>query len=153
MEIKIKEIKPMRIATLRHVGPYHLIGEKIGELCNWGVAHGAGGKDNHVMGIYYDNPQTTPEQELRSDAALVVGEDVVAEGEVKIGKIEGGLYAVGTYVGSYAGLSKAWGDFMAELAKQGHKSRMAPCFELYVSDCCVTPENELITELYEPVEK
>jgi AraC family transcriptional regulator len=151
MKIEFKELSPIRVATLRHIGPYNQIGAKIGELCKWGGEHGAGGPDNDVMAIYYDDPQTTPPEKLRSDAALKVDGTVQAEGDVKIATIEGGLYAVGTYIGSYCGIAQAWGDFMAQLGQMGRKSRPLPCFEIYVSDPCSTPEAELITELYEPV--
>jgi AraC family transcriptional regulator len=152
VKIEFRELKPIRVATLRHIGPYHLIGGKIGELCQWGAAHGANGPANDVMAIYYDNPQTTPSEQLRSDAALKVDETVQPEGDVKIATIEGGLYAVGTYTGSYHGIAQAWGEFMAQLGQMGKKSLPKPCFEIYVSDPCSTPEAELITEFYEPIE-
>jgi AraC family transcriptional regulator len=104
------------------------------------------------MAIYYDNPQTTPPEKLRSDAALKVDDTLQAEGDVKIATIAGGLYAVGTYIGAYSGIGQAWGEFMAQLGQMDRKSRFLPCFEIYVSDPCCTPEAELITELYEPVE-
>jgi len=152
MKIEFKELKPIRVATLRHIGPYNQIGGRIGELCQWGAVHGAGGPQNDVMAIYYDNPQTTPPEQLHSDAALKVDDKVQAEGDVKIAVIEGGLYAVGTYIGPYSGIGQAWGGFMAQLGQMGRHSRPLPCFEIYVSDPCTTPEAELITELYEPVE-
>ena len=152
MKIEFREIASIQVATLRHIGPYNQIGAKIGELCQWGNEHGAGGPQNDVMAIYYDNPQVTPPEQLRSDAALKVDEKVQAEGDVKIATIEGGLYAVGTYIGPYHGIAPAWGEFMAQLAQIGKKSRPLPCFEIYVSDPCSTPEAELITELFEPVE-
>lgn len=152
MKIEFQKLEPIRVATLRHIGLYNQIGAKIGALCEWGATHGAGGPDNDVMAIYYDNPQTTPPEQLRSDAALKVDENVQADGDVKITTIEGGLYAVGTYIGAYCGIGQAWGEFMAQLGQMGRKSRPAPCFELYVNDPCSTPEAELITEFYEPVE-
>jgi AraC family transcriptional regulator len=152
VKIEFKELTPIRVATLRHIGPYNQIGAKIGELCQWGAIHGANGPGNDVLAIYYDNPQTTPPEQLRSDAALKVDDTVQAEGNVKIATIEGGIYAVGTYIGAYCGIAAAWGEFMAHLGQMGRKSRPAPCFEIYVSDPCCTAEAELVTEFYEPVE-
>ncbi len=152
MKIEFKELEPIRVATLRHIGPYNQIGAKIGALCEWGAAHGADSANNDVMAIYYDDPKTTPPEQLRSDAALKVDDKMQPEGDVKIATIEGGLYAVGIYIGPYSGIGQAWGEFMAQLGQMGRKSRPLPCFELYVNDPCCTPEAELITLLYEPIE-
>lgn len=52
------------------------------------------GPHTHVLGLYYDNPEITDADKLRSDAAVTVHEGIQGEGDVQIGEIAGGDYAI-----------------------------------------------------------
>jgi AraC family transcriptional regulator len=121
------------------------------------------------LSIIRDNPQATESGQVRVDAAVSVNRDLqLAEaGELELGELNPGLHAVYRHVGSYKGLRDAWAR-MASLPIEGVKLRgpcavgprnsgdlgpeAAPSFEIYLNDPASTPEEELVTELYQPVE-
>lgn len=62
-EIRVKWTRPMQVAYVVHVGPYHKVGETLAKLHEWIVANGyevAGGPGH----IYHDDPDKVPEHEL-----------------------------------------------------------------------------------------
>lgn len=141
----------MRLVALRHVGPYHKIGSAFGALMEWarnnGIEHG------YPVSIYYDDPQSTPPAELRSDACVEVAEGVTVEDPfVRMVEVPSNTYAVYTYVGPYQGIGDAWQRFMTDwYASSGYTYGEGVCYEKYMNDDKVTPSEELITELYLPV--
>ncbi len=156
MEIKIVERDDVKVLAVRHTGPYpevgaafERLGRVVGELgidpsgCEW-------------LGIWYDDPQKVPAEELRSDACLTLlgGEPEAGslpEG-VRVDTLTGGRFAMAVHEGSYAGLPAAWAELVDKaMPAAGLTCRQAPCFEIYRKDPEHIPEEELVTELYEPV--
>ncbi|MBS1701660.1 MAG: AraC family transcriptional regulator [Armatimonadetes bacterium] len=151
MEARIEKIDDMTIVALRHIGPYYLIGEKFQKLAQWAMRHGV--PITKAIGVWHDNPDEKPVHELRSDACLVVADGFSlpeTDGlDLRVDKIQGGSYAVGTHKGSYEGLGDAWARFCGQaLPKLGRQTGDAPPFELYLNDCMSVPVEELLTDLY-----
>src|SRR6185503_10471401 len=75
MEVVIRDLPELRAGTVRHIGPYNQINQAFGRL---GMIAGPAGlfqmPDAGVIAMYYDDPESTPGEELRSDAAIVVAE-------------------------------------------------------------------------------
>jgi len=154
MEIRVEERKELRVACVRHIGPYNQIGEAFERLSAWAGPLNLLGPDTVYAATYLDNPDVTPVNELRSDACISIPDDVTPTGDVTLGKLDAGWYAVGRHLGSYSGLGQAWGQLCGkEMPARGYKYREATCFEIYLSDCSTTPENELVTDIYEPIYK
>lgn len=57
-----------------------------------------------MLAIYHDDPETTPESELRSDAALSVSESSPVPNGLGSTEFPAGHYARATHVGGYEGL-------------------------------------------------
>lgn len=152
MKTEILDQPERRVAALRHVGAYHRIGETFGRL--GGIAGPAGlfGPDTTMLAIYHDDPETTPEAELRSDAGLTIAEGRSLPDGLAEHRIPAGRYACATHVGAYEGLADAWSQFMGRwLPQSGHRVREGVCFEIYRNDPTRTPKEELITEMYVPL--
>lgn len=160
MNIEVKEAPAMRLFALRHTGPYYLIGQTFGQLMGEGGRRGV--PMNLTVALYYDDPGTTPEAELRSDACLLLAPGVEVEGLVKIDQPEpgnphlvevpAGRYAVGTYMGSYEGIGQAWNEFIGQVIPQaGLTIAEGVCFEMYMNNCMVTPVEQLRTDIYVPI--
>lgn len=155
MDIEIREMDEATYAGVDHAGPYAGIGEAFGRLMQLagpaGLVHGP----PETFGIYYDDPRATPEDQLRSRACLVVppGTEVDPASGLVVGMRAGGAYAVATHRGSYAHLAAAWAWFVDEwMPGHGHTINLElPCFERYLNDPGHTPDEELLTELCEPV--
>ena len=152
MQVKIETLKPKRIASIRHTGPYPEIGPVFGRLCQWAGPRNLFGPDTQVLGIFYDDPETTPADKLRSQAALTVGDDVEAEGEVTIGELAGGDYAVVRHKGCYSKLIDTYRWVYGQwLPTSGREPGDVPCFEVYHNDPKEVKPEDLETDVYVPL--
>lgn len=149
MHVDIKELPELRVATVHHLGPYNRISEAFARLGRIAGSAGLFGPDTQMLAIYYDVPETTPADRLRSDAALTVPNDAVLPSELGEARIPSGRYACTTYVGPYTGLGDAWAQFMGGwLPKTGQRIGAGATFEIYRNDPTNTPPEQLRTELY-----
>jgi effector-binding domain-containing protein len=69
---------------------------------------------------------------------------------IEVSTVPGGKYAKMIHVGPYTKLKDTWKDFHEWFKKEGKKSDDRPGlnWEKYISDPCVTKEEELITEIW-----
>lgn len=155
MEVELVEQPALRIAAVRHVGPYNQIGqafETLGRLLGPTGLFAAPGAFG--LALYRDDPSATPESELQSDAGLIVADDAPIPDGVEAVLIPGGRYAKYTYLGSYAGLGEAWGRLVGEwLPQSGYRFGPGTTYEIYRNSCQDVPVEELRTDLYLPLMK
>lgn len=150
MEATIKTIEPMKVLALRHIGPYHEIGPKFGELMQW-----AGPNQVPILSavaIYHDDLSVVPPHELRSDAGVVVPADYELPAGAPEGlsftSIPGGDYAIATHMGPYSGLGDAWARFLGQAAPALGRPLSYFTFEVYVNDCSQVAPEDIQTDLY-----
>jgi AraC family transcriptional regulator len=152
MDVRIETVACKHIAFIRHIGPYNEIGEAFGQLCAWAGPRGLMNPATECIGIYHDDPDTTPPQKLRSDAAVTVPEGTQGEGNVKVGTLAGGKYAIAIHKGPYNKLIESYRWLYGQwLASSGHEPANAPCFEKYLNNPQDTPEGELLTAIHIPL--
>lgn len=153
MEVEIKQMPELRVASVRHVGPYNQIPNAFERL--GAIAYEAGfiGKPGTAMiAIYHDDPESTPPDQLRADAALVLPEDAEIPEGLAEQRLPGGSYACTLHQGSYTHLGDVWARFMGEwLPASGHRIGDGPSYEQYLNDPSTAAEEELKTELYLPI--
>lgn len=151
MDVEIKEMPELRLGTVRHVGPYNQIPlafERLGELLGPAAAdlrqRGAA-----MIGIYHDDPESVPLDQLRSDAAVAVPPDLAMPDGLVEQRIPAGRYARALHVGPYEQLGDVWARLMGEwLPASGHRVGSGPSYEIYLNDPGTTPKPELRTEIY-----
>jgi len=68
MDVTIVNQPDLRIAGIRHIGPYQEIGREFGRL--GGLLKGPPPAGSQMIALYHDDPEVTPSDKLRSDAAL-----------------------------------------------------------------------------------
>ena len=152
MEVRFEKHKPMRVAYVRHVGPYQECGvawEKLGKF-----AARQGWSSSHVLriGIGHGSPDITPPEELRYDACLTVDDQFQPTGEIGVQDVPGGEYAIVTHRGPYSGLPDAYRWILRVwVPESGRELRSGPCFEIYVNDPVSTPPEDLVTEIHVPL--
>jgi AraC family transcriptional regulator len=153
MDVEIKEMPELRVGAVHHVGPYNTIPqafEKLGSLA--GPAGLTEKKGASLMGIYYDDPETTPQDRLRSDAAIVVPDDAKLPQGLEEQRIPAGRYAHTLHVGPYEQLGDVWARFMGEwLPSSGHRIRDGASLEIYQNTPLTAPKDQLRTDLYIPI--
>lgn len=151
MDVRIKQQPEVRVGTVRHIGPYDRIPQAFERLAK--LMAGARRPPNpQLLALYYDDPEATAADRLRSDAALSfpTGTDVPA-GLIER-RVPAGKYASLVHVGAYDGLPHAWATLKKEVAARGLRPTGAASYELYLNDPMSTAPGELRTELFMPVE-
>ena len=78
MEVRIEHVEPMRVAFVRHVGPYHEVNVAWERLCMQLGKDGLLGPGTRFIGICYDDPEVTPPEKVRYDACVTVDSDFAA---------------------------------------------------------------------------
>jgi len=154
MNVDIKTLPAMRVACLRHTGPYNQINATFGKL---GEVAGRAGlfqlKGAMMVALYHDDPEATPAAELRSDAGIVVPEDTKLPAGMTEQRIPAGTYACTMHIGPYERLGDTWMRFMGEwIPASGRRIGGGPSFELYLNDPRSTPPEQLKTEICVPIE-
>jgi AraC family transcriptional regulator len=153
MNVTIENMPELRVATVHHVGPYPGISEAFQRL---GAIAGPGGllrfPETAMLAIYHDDPETTPADQLQSDAGVTVPNGVkLPEGLVEK-RLPAGRYAKTTHVGPYTHLGDTWSRLMGEwLPKSGHRVGDGSSYEVYRNTPENTAPNELRTDLYLPL--
>lgn len=132
MKIELAERRPVRVAYLRHTGPF---GEPFGRfwrntVAPWLADHGL--VDCPRYGVTLDNPMETPPDRCRYDACVELPPGLTLPDAAET-CISGGRYAVTCFKGSGAQIGIAWGRFMEEALADGsrHLDESRPPFEHY----------------------
>src|SRR3954465_5944825 len=127
MEMTIKTLPPLRLATIPHRGSYQEIGpafRKLGEIA--GPAGLFARTSGHMMGLYMDDPRTTPVGERRAAAALPVSEAEALPAGVVEERLDGGRFACFLHVGPYEGLRAAWAEAVSTFLSRGDQRAHGP---------------------------
>lgn len=152
MDVGIEEMKELRVATVPHVGPYNRIGQAFARLGEIAGRSGLIGPGSMMLAIYHDDPETTAEDELRSEAAVSVPRDLDLPGSLDERRIPAGRYAHTTHVGAYEELGDVWARFMGQwLPESGHRFGDGVAYEVYHNTPGEVPKEELRTDLYMPL--
>ena len=153
MNVTIKTVEPMRVAFMRHIGPYHEVGAIWDTLLPTLGKEGLIGGDAVFLGVCHDDPDVTPPEKLRYDACVNVDEDFAPSGEVGVQTIPGGEYAVTTHFGSYQKLGETYAKLFADwLPRSGRELGSTPCFDIYLNDPGSTEPEDLLTDVYVPLQ-
>ena len=103
--------------------------------------------------IYHDDPKVTPSEKLRTDVCMVMPAPVSAKGDVGAKLLNKGRYAVFTYKGSYEYLQGVYDTIYSKyLPEMECTLRDEASAERYLNDPCTTKPEDLLTEIYIPIE-
>jgi len=152
MQVSIEKVQARRIASVHHTGAYEQIGAKFEKICAWAGQRNLFGPETKVLGIYYDDPDVTPVEQRRSQAAVTVGENVEGDGEVTVSELAGGSYAVARHKGCYSKLIDTYRWIYGQwLPTSGREPGDQPCFEVYLNNPQEVKPEELETDVYVPL--
>jgi len=146
MNPSIETVAPQPVVGIR--GHVHIsqigdrIGEAMGKLTTFVGPRMAGAP----LARYHTWENDQGEMEV----AVPVTEAIDGEGDIVGSTLPGGNAVVVMHVGPYDKLNETWTALGAWIKEQGLEPRAAP-WEQYVSDCSVTPPEELETRIVWPV--
>ncbi len=150
--VRIEKLPEMRVAFVRHTGPYEETDEALDHLMAWARTRGLLSSSAVVFGIAYDDPTVTAPTKLRYDAALVIPEDLKVDGDVGAQTIKSGEHAVTTHRGPYETLGETYTRFCGDwLLLSGRELLAAPALEFYRNSPEDTPPRDLVTDIYMPL--
>ncbi|WP_342666558.1 AraC family transcriptional regulator [Paenibacillus stellifer] len=137
MNLKVEPLPPCRIAYVRRTGPYGSANavamEKVKE---WARGQGLLDSSAVLFGIPQDNPQTTPPEQCRYDACIVIPEDYAigdsaSEAYIHEDYFAGGKYAVSIVRHTAEDIRQAWAEIFISLHNSGLQLDNKPIIERY----------------------
>lgn len=155
IETEVRDIPEKQIAYIRLSGSYLSLDYcgawqrlwqfvKEQDLFSEGIEH---------ICIYHNDPKVTEPEKLRTDVCLILPKTAEAKGEVGVKQISGGKYVVFRYQGSYEHLKSVYDTIYAHLLPEmGYKLADEPGYEKYLNNPADTVKEELITEIFVPIE-
>jgi AraC family transcriptional regulator len=106
-----------------------------------------------MIGIYYDDPDATPQKDLRSHAGVVLTPDVALPEGLEEVNLAAGRYACLRFRGHYSGAKAAYDYLFGPwLAQSGVELRDAPAMEIYLNTPADTAPDDLLTDICMPIE-
>jgi AraC family transcriptional regulator len=152
MNVTIEEMPELRVATVAHVGPYNRISEAFQRLGEIAGPAGLERGEAMMLAIYHDDPETTPADQLQSDAGITVPEGVPLPHGLVEKRLPKGRYASTTHAGPYTKLGDTWSRLMGEwLPKSGKRVGEGTTYEVYRNNPSNAAPHELRTDLYLPI--
>lgn len=149
--LEIKQLSELSTAACGHVGPYSGICEAFGKLAAWAGPRGLLTPEAVMIGIYHDCPTSVPAEQLRSDACLVLKEEVAVEGEIRHYMVSGGKYAVVRAEIIMADCCGAWNKAYEMVVEQGLECDSRDHYELYLNNPGEDPDGIWILDICIPV--
>lgn len=151
--VTIEDLPPCRAAGVLHAGPYPEIGEAFHRLSATLAARNLFAHVRAMIAVYHDAPGSKPEAQLRSHAAVIIGDDFpVGVDGLEYFDLVGGKHAVMAHKGPYATLASAYEWLYGKwLPESGENPRDAPPVEVYVNDPRTTSPDQLRTDIRLPI--
>ena len=150
--VDIRDFPARPALALVHAGPYNEIGSTFDRLF-FELEHR--GLMSHVRGpcgVYTDDPDTIPAEDLRAHAAALVDRDGLECGELEPLTLGGGRYAVLRYKGPYAAIQPAYDWLLGVWMPQTEVVvRDDPVLELNLNSPLEAAPSELLTDIYLPL--
>ncbi|MFD0980501.1 AraC family transcriptional regulator [Tropicimonas aquimaris] len=151
-EVDITTHPDRRLAAVAHSGPYDQIGPAYDTLSTLAEARNLVPEVKSMIGIFYDDPDSTPAAELRSHAAFEVGPETPIDAPLEQIELHGGKVAVYRLKGPYSGLKAVYHYLYGTwLPDSGEEPQDAPSYEIYRNMPGNTAPEDLITDICIPL--
>jgi AraC family transcriptional regulator len=152
MKVDVETRPKIRLASVRHVGSYQGIREAFERLNALATAAGLSNRDTLLVGLYHDDPSVTPEEKLRSDAAITVPAKAKLPPGLSEMVIPAGRYAHAIHLGPYTGLGAVYDHLRNQwLPRSGEKAGDGVSYEMYRNTPMTATPDELVTDVYMPL--
>ena len=153
MNVAIKHLEPKRVAFMRHDGPYDQVGKVWARLMTFLGKEGLLGGNAGFIGVCHDDPAVTARGRIRYDACVPIDEAFQPQGDIGVQMIPGGEHAMITHFGPYENLGESYAKLLGQwLPRSGRELRSTPCFESYLNSPENTEPEDLVTDIYAPLE-
>ena len=150
MEIRIEQIEVQSVASIRIETTQSEIGDKIGKLLREIVPLVEAHMNGAPLAVYHTWKDDRGEMEVAVPVEPAAPATIGGDDRIQRHDLPGGRAVVVTHIGPYNTLEESWTAINAYVKEHGLERRAAP-WEQYISDCSVTPSEELITHIVLPI--
>ena len=153
-EIEVKEMPPLTVAYVRHIGPYagdSKLFEKLwNKLFRWAGPRGlVGGPDFKSLIVYHDDPNVTVQDKLRTSVCITVPSDTKVSGEIGKMDLDASESVVARFEVTEQEFQQAWEWVYGQwLPTSGFQPDDKPCFEVYPEE---PKDGKFIVDICVPV--
>jgi AraC family transcriptional regulator len=148
MSLRIETLPPVRVATMRYVGPYSLAISDFWQSFNharfvigWiGESYGIA-LEGESYGVTIEDRAATNAHVCRFDAGVAVPSNAAIDAPFVEQTLPGGRYAVVEFLGSPREIGRAWFKFLSEeLPANGLSIDPRPSLEWHRATDCTRPD-------------
>jgi AraC family transcriptional regulator len=108
--------------------------------------------ESKFYGINGDDPEITSNEKVRYDACIFIQKSKGLEANFSTKTIFGGKYLCFLYKGDYQNLGLVYNHIFRDwIIKMDYELRDEPIFEQYINNKEVTPKEDLLTEIFIPI--
>lgn len=154
-EVAIVDVRPQLVLGTRRRGKYELIGKMIGEVCRYAVEHKIQIRDAPIFVCHEMTPEAAMKANEEGNAdievAVPVLERVAGTDSIQCYELPGGKMAKVVHKGAYEDCEPTYMKLFSWLGENRKKSA-GPTREVYLNDPSEVPKEELLTEIYAPIE-
>jgi AraC family transcriptional regulator len=153
IDVWIDSLPIRRLLAVEHRGDYMGVGAAFEKVFTTAAMRGLLRPDTVSLGIFYNDPSTTPVDQLRSHACVTVPETLtVAPDGCELLTLDGGEFAIGIHRGPYQRLHESYSWLFGQwLPSSGREPADRPCHEIYVNNPRETPPEQLVTHICLPL--
>jgi AraC family transcriptional regulator len=152
MDVVIKTFPQAHVAVLPHRGDYNANNATFDRLAAWAAPRGLLDRPTRMLGVYYDDPDTVPESELRSEACIEVPPGTEVEDGITLETISAGRAACTVHKGPYTELGRAYRALYRDwLPHSGEEVDDRPPVEQYLNNPRDNPPSDWLTEIVLPL--
>jgi effector-binding domain-containing protein len=154
-EITIVDVKPQLVAGITEVGPYKLIAELIPKIYEYAGSKGAQFTGPPVFLCHEITAEKAMEADKNGTANIEVAAPIASNipetDEITCYTIPGGKMAKTMHKGPYQDCGPTYEKFYKWIEDQGKKIS-GPVREVYLNDPREVASEEILTEIYAPIE-
>jgi AraC family transcriptional regulator len=150
--VAIETLPATRCASVAHTGAYMQIDQAMERLFTALAAQKMMAPDQAMRAVFFDDPDLTPVEALRSRACSPVAEDRPLAPPLEETILRGGLYARLHYRGPYADMKGAYRWLLGVwLPQSGYELDDDPIFEAYLNNPQHVAPVDLMTDIHLPL--
>lgn len=150
--VTVKKLRSRSLIGLPHTGDYQRLPETYAKLFETLDARDLTDTTRQMVAIFYDAPDKTPLDQLRSFAGVTAPKTVPCQAPLQPISLPTGRHAVLRLTGDYAGLPAAYAYLYGEwLAQSNEQPSGQPSYEVYITSPRTHPVEEWVTEICLPL--
>lgn len=151
-KVVIEPLEVASCASVPHSGNYMEINHAMGTLFGALAEQQLLNETTSMMAVFFDDPDTTPVEELRSAACSPLGDEITLAAPLERLELYRGNYAKLLYTGPYADMKDAYQWLYGTwLPNSGQEAADAPGIEFYLNNPQEVPPAELQTLMCLPL--